>query len=154
LTNVIIRDHPNGQPILDLLHLCFADMEGRINPPSSLHRLTANQITQHSSTETILTIEIDEVPIACLFVTDQPDCLYLGKLAVHPDHRGKNYAAILIGGAEQIARICNIQTLRLQTRIELTENHAIFAHLGFAKTAEGRHPGFNRTTEITMEKPV
>jgi len=32
------------QAILDLLHACFAYVEGRIAPPSSLHRLKVQDI--------------------------------------------------------------------------------------------------------------
>ncbi|MFN7434077.1 MAG: N-acetyltransferase, partial [Betaproteobacteria bacterium] len=44
--------------------------------------------------------------------------------------------------------------LELQTRIELTENHATFAALGFAKVAETAHPGYARPTSITLRRPA
>ena len=75
-------------------------------------------------------------------------------MAVHPDHRGKGIAQALVDTSSDLAQSLGHTKLRLQTRIELTENHAIFAHHGFTKTAEGTHPGFTRPTEITMEKTV
>lgn len=44
--------------------------------------------------------------------------------------------------------------LELETRIELLENHATFAALGFVRVTESAHPGFSRPTSITMRKPV
>ena len=44
--------------------------------------------------------------------------------------------------------------LELSTRIELVENHATFARMGFAKTAETAHEGFDRPTSIVMRAPV
>ena len=44
--------------------------------------------------------------------------------------------------------------LLLETRIELTGNHAAFARMGFEKVGEKAHPGFARPTSITMEKPL
>jgi len=44
--------------------------------------------------------------------------------------------------------------LELETRIELVENHAAFAAMGFAKTEETAHTGFDRTTGITMQRKV
>ena len=35
-------------PILELLHRAFASMEGRIDPPSSLHRLTVDGIAEQA----------------------------------------------------------------------------------------------------------
>ena len=42
----------------------------------------------------------------------------------------------------------------LDTRIELTENHATFAALGFTKIAERAHDGYERPTFITMRKTL
>ena len=143
------------QTILALLHTCFAYMEDRIDPPSSLHNLTPADIQRQAEDEILLLVfDADQTPIACTFLTEKPDCLYLGKMAVHPDHRGKGIAQALIDTSSNLAQSLGHTKLRLQTRIELTENHAIFAHLGFSKTAEGTHPGFTRPTEITMEKKV
>jgi phosphinothricin acetyltransferase len=44
--------------------------------------------------------------------------------------------------------------LELETRIELTENHATFARMGFIKTAETAHPGYERPTSIKMRATV
>jgi hypothetical protein len=42
----------------------------------------------------------------------------------------------------------------LQTRVELVENHAAFSRMGFAKTGESAHPGYDRPTSITMRRAV
>ena len=42
--------------------------------------------------------------------------------------------------------------LELQTRIELTGNHAAFRRMGFVETARTAHPGFDRPTSITFRK--
>ena len=42
----------------------------------------------------------------------------------------------------------------LETRIELTENHATFAHMGFVKTREGAHDGYDHPTYIEMRKAL
>jgi predicted GNAT family N-acyltransferase len=130
-------------------------METRIDPPSSLANLTTTDIQKHAANEILLLVQdTHSTPIACAFLTQKTNCMYIGKMAVATDHRGKGIAKALFDKSCDLAQSLGHSKLRLQTRIELTENHAIFAHHGFVKTAEGRHPGFNRTTEITMEKPV
>jgi hypothetical protein len=42
--------------------------------------------------------------------------------------------------------------VELQTRIELVENHAIFAALGFVETARTAHKGYDRPTTLTFRK--
>ena len=44
--------------------------------------------------------------------------------------------------------------LELQTRIELTGNHAVFARLGFHETERTAHAGYARPTSITMRKAL
>ena len=48
----------------------------------------------------------------------------------------------------------DLGTLELSVRIELNENHAAFARMGFMKTLEVAHPGYDRPTSLTMRAPV
>jgi len=93
-------------------------------------------------------------PVACAFLTRRIDHLYIGKLAVLPGFRGKGFARQLIDDAAKRAAADGFRYLELETRIELTENHAAFAKLGFVKTAETSHPGFERPTSITMQRQL
>lgn len=140
------------EEILVLLHLCFAYMEGRIDPPSSLHALTVADLVKHIERGEVWAV--GSPPVACMFLTEKTDCLYLGKLAVHESQRGKGLARKLVSLAEDRARNLGKPYLELQTRIELVENHTAFAKLGFTRTATGTHPGFDRVTECTMRKRV
>ena len=151
--NVTQVTQPDADAFLALLHAAFAYMGNRIDPPSSLHRLTPQTIRDFASDNVLLAIlDANKSPLACLFVTKNPDHLYLGKWAVHPDHQGKGYARALLNWVE--AQPGNAQYIELETRIELTENHAYFQRQGFAITGETRHPGYTRTTGLTMRKPL
>jgi len=137
--------------LLRLIRAEFAFMEHRIDPPSSMHRLTAESIAQQADTGEIWVIGTP-APIACIFLTPKPHALYLGKLTVDADHRGQGLARRLIDLADQRARALNLPLLELQTRVELVENHAAFAAMGFAITARTAHKGFDRPTSITMHR--
>ncbi|ACP27222.1 putative acetyltransferase [Sinorhizobium fredii NGR234] len=90
--------------------------------------------------------------LGCVFLKPEPDCLYIGKLAIDPAHQGKGLGRRLLAAAEETARSLGLPALRLQTRIELTENHAAFAAWGFVETSRSAHPGFSRPTSIDMRK--
>lgn len=135
-----------------LLHRAFAYMDGVIDPPSSLHGLTADALATQSRTGEIWAI--GSPPIACLILTPKPGALYLGKLAVDSAHRGKGHARALIDLAETRARAMGLPALELQTRVELTDNHATFRRLGFVQTAATAHPGYDRPTSLTFRRPV
>ncbi len=140
--------------LLSLIRAEFASMEHRIDPPSSMHRLTPQAIAAQARTGEVWVIEHGQTPIACLFLTPQPPALYLGKLAVATSHRGQGLARRLIDTAATRARALGLTRLVLQTRIELTENHRLFAAMGFAMTGTTAHEGFDRPTSITMERAL
>jgi phosphinothricin acetyltransferase len=48
----------------------------------------------------------------------------------------------------------SLPQLELQVRIELVENQRIFSKYGFVETARTAHPGYDRVTEITMQKSL
>ena len=92
--------------------------------------------------------------VGCLFARPQADALYVGKVAVAPRLQGQGTGRRLMQAAEQFARENGFNLLELDTRIELTENHASFAAFGFRRTAEHAHAGYDRSTYITMQKPL
>ena len=149
------RLHPESDEIkavMALLIESFAYMEGRIDPPSSLNTFTLETIRDHCKSEEVWICA--SPPLACMFLTRKEDCLYLGKLAISQPHRKKGLARCLIKHAETRAEAHGCKKLKLQTRVELIENHCFFEHLGFVKTAETRHDGYTRTTSITMVKTI
>lgn len=133
---------------LALIQSAFAFMEGLIDPPSSMHRLTVNDLAESE------VWVIGAPPLACIVLTSKADALYLGKLAVASSERGKGHARTLIDQAETRARALGLSALELQTRIELTENQRTFEALGFTELARTAHEGYDRPTSITYRRPL
>jgi predicted N-acetyltransferase YhbS len=138
--------------ILALLGDAFAYMKGRIDPPSSLRDMTQEALTEQAKKGEIWII--GPGPNACIFLTPKPQALYLGKLAVAPQHRHQGLARTLIDLAETRARALKLPMLELQTRVELTENHATFQAMGFFEIGRSAHPGYNQPTSITYQRLV
>lgn len=138
--------------LLRLIQTAFAYMDGRIAPPSSMHRLTA--ATLAATADPVEIWAIGQPPIACVVLTPRPDSLYIGKLAVAAAQRGRGHARSLIARAEASARARNLAWLELETRIELTENHALFRAMGFKEVGRSAHPGFTVPTSITFRRAV
>lgn len=138
--------------VLTLVQQAFAFMETRINPSSSMHRLTVEAIKEHCTSGEVWTL--GERPAACVFLRAKETCLYMGKLAVRQDRRGQGLARQLVELAERRAKAKGFSVLELETRIELVENHATFGRFGFVKTGEGTHHGFDRPTYIVMQKAL
>ncbi len=148
----IDKDFKQFEELLALILSAFSYMDGVIDPPSSAHRLTLDNLAQKAKDE-IAFVALDGDDLAgCIFCRPEASCLYIGKLAVSPSSQGKGVGFALLQKAEELAGTLGLATLRLETRIELTGNHRRFSAWGFSKTAENSHPGYTRVTSIEMMK--
>lgn len=143
----------NWSGLLDLILRAFAPMTGRIDPPSSALTLTPAALADRARREHLYLAGGASLA-GCAFFAEQADALYIGKLAIDPAYQRQGLGRAFIGAAHDLARARGLPRLRLETRIELTENHAAFRALGFCRTAGKRHPGFDRITSITMERAL
>jgi GNAT superfamily N-acetyltransferase len=129
-------------------------MEGRIDPPSSLRDLAPGDLRAKAASETLVTLWRGETLVGCGYLRDTGRSVYLGKLAVRPDHRGRGLLRRIVAEAEAMARTLGRPVLELGTRVELVENHETFARLGFREVGRTAHPGYDRPTSVAMERPV
>lgn len=127
-------------------------MDGRIDPPSSMLHLTTETMADLARDHEIWCL--GRPVVACVVLTLRPEVLYLGKLAVAHQKRGAGLARILVDHAQHRARVHKRAQLELQVRVESVENQAAFAAMGFQEWARTAHPGYNRTTSITMRRSV
>ncbi|WP_044026828.1 GNAT family N-acetyltransferase [Ruegeria sp. TM1040] len=138
----IAPDSPQLREVLDLIRQCFAYMDGRVDPPSSMHRLTLEALSKQAVAGEVWAIGAPVV--ASVVLTPRLDVLYLGKLAVVEDLRGLGLARTLVELALARARSMGLNAVELQTRIELVENHEAFARLGFERCGTTTHSGYDR----------
>ncbi|MDT2031488.1 GNAT family N-acetyltransferase [Planktomarina sp.] len=136
--------------VLTLIQTSFAYMTGRIDPPSSMHQLTVSKLAQMAKDSWLLAL--GDPVTACLVAKPLPHALYLGKIAIVSDLRGRGVLRALMGASETLAHSMSLSRLEIQVRIELVENQRIFGKYGFVETARNAHPGYDRATEITMQK--
>lgn len=130
-----------------LMVAAFAFMDGVIDPPTSLHRLSVADLILEAARAELWVI--GPGPAACVLLTPKSDTLYLGKLAVAAEHRGKGLARRLVLHAVQRATALGLPSVTLQTRIELTANQATFEHMGFQELERTAHEGYAQPTSIT-----
>ncbi|TPI22607.1 GNAT family N-acetyltransferase [Mesorhizobium sp. B4-1-1] len=138
--------------LLALIRRAFAYMDGVIDPPSSAHRLTAENLRHKARQETaFLAVENGRI-VGCVFALERANDFYVGKLAVEPGIQGRGIGGLLMLAVEDFARKRGKDAIELQTRIELTANHAAFARFGFRETERTAHEGYDRPTSVTMRK--
>ena len=77
------------------------------------------------------------------------DSLLIENVAVHPDAQGTGLGRLLMDFAEQEAARLGLGRLTLYTNVVMTENLAIYSHLGYRETARRTDGGYRR---VFMEK--
>lgn len=142
------------QELLDLILRAFAYMDGVIDPPSSARSLTVASLEKKCSDEAVFLAIADGQIVGCVFLADRGARAYVGKLAVEPGLQGRGIGRWLISTAEGEAQRRGRRVIELQTRVELTGNHAAFARLGFRETVRTAHADYGRPTSITMRKEL
>ncbi|MDH6230985.1 GNAT superfamily N-acetyltransferase [Mesorhizobium soli] len=145
-------DFDRWNELLALILDAFAYMNGIIDPPSSAHQLTPENLAAKADSETVFLATAGEELLGCVFAAEKLNHFYVGKLAVAPAAQGAGIGKHLLGAVEQFARESGKPILELQTRIELTGNQMAFGKLGFVETSRTAHEGFDRPTSITMRK--
>lgn len=147
-------DFGRWDELLKIIRDSFAYMDGLIDPPSSAHLLTAESLQQKAKDETGFAAFIDDDLVGCVFIKEKDDGFYLGKLAVAPAREGRGIGRALMQCVDDEALARGKPYIELQVRIELERNRAVFGKLGYRKIAETAHPGYTRTTSITMRKEI
>lgn len=141
--------------LLALILASFSYMHSRIDPPSSALRLTLQSLKEKAKVEKAYAAIDNGRLLGCIFCKPEPpDCLYIGKLAVAPEEQGKGVGRLMLQAAIDYAIELGLPCLRLETRIELEENHDVFARWGFVRTLKASHPGFAHPTFIEMRKAL
>jgi len=79
-----------------------------------------------------------------LVLAEEPDHLQVENVAVDPDRQGEGIGRTLLDHAEERARDAGLAEIRLYTHARMTENRAIYSHLGYRETDRRDTEGFDR----------
>lgn len=81
---------------------------------------------------------------AMVELVSKADHLLVANIAVHPDRQGAGLGRQLLDFAEAEANRQGFRELRLYTHVTMTENVAMYEHLGWEETHRGGQDGFER----------
>jgi N-acetylglutamate synthase-like GNAT family acetyltransferase len=89
-------------------------------------------------------LEEDGEVLGLLVLVRQPDHMLVENVAVDPARQGGGLGRALLEFAEDEARTAGLAEMRLYTHAKMTENRAMYAHLGYRETDRRDEQGFDR----------
>jgi ribosomal protein S18 acetylase RimI-like enzyme len=117
-----------------------------------MDRLPAPMLRDYSSAVRNGTVWVAGAPVAGLISLIPADgSLLIENVAVRPAAQGTGLGRALMDFAEQRARQLRLPQLVLYTNEVMTENQAIYAHLGYRETARRSEDGYQR---VFMQKEL
>jgi ribosomal protein S18 acetylase RimI-like enzyme len=142
----------DAEQLSALIVRAFSAYEMRLDPPSNALKETPNAIRAKFPQHGAAIAESGGAGIGCVLFTPEDKALYIGRLAVDPAWRRRGVARALMAYAEAEARRRGLERMRLQVRIPLVGNQALFKSCGFVEVGREAHPGYTKPTTIRMEK--
>lgn len=140
--------------ILDVIHAAFAEYQGKLDPPSGAPGETEASLRSLFVSERCIVAGFDAQMAGCVFFHIGLSDTYFHRLAVLPAYRGRGVGLALTAGVEAQAVRAGSPRVRLGVRLQLPENQALYAALGYKVTGLHAHPGYDRPTYAAMVKDV
>jgi GNAT superfamily N-acetyltransferase len=139
-------------PLLELLARAFREYDGRLDPPSGVHRETVASIAARLREGGALVCEVQGALAGCVFYATKSDHLSVGRLAVLPEHRRRGIGELLLRSAERRAMELGLSRVRLGVRVPLVNLRAYYEARGYVPIAYRSHDGYTAPTYVEMEK--
>jgi ribosomal protein S18 acetylase RimI-like enzyme len=156
INTVTVRDAAEADypAALAVMRRAFAEYAERLDPPSGVHHETLASMVERAGEGGLLVAETGGQIVGMVLYRPEPEHLYLGRLAVLPEHRGRGIGHTLIAAVERRARELGFARIHLAVRLQLPEMRASYERLGYQVVAAHAHPGYSQPTFVSMEKDL
>ncbi|MEQ8672114.1 MAG: GNAT family N-acetyltransferase [Aggregatilineales bacterium] len=154
IINIVSATPADSARLYAIITRAFAQYKEMLVPPSSVFKETADSIQTKLTKGGGFIVRIKDQDAGSVLYEPQEDHLYLGRLAVLPEYRGKGIAHALINAVESHASQHNFPRVKLGVRLALEANRRLFTSLGYEIIDYGTHDGFPEPTYVNMAKSI
>src|SRR3954454_13684027 len=131
---------PSDAPLVHrLMQEAFEEYRGVLEPPSSTHEETVEDVRRALMTGGAVLAWEGEEAVGSARFQPRPDYLYVGRVSVLPVWRGRGIAVAIIGFIEGRARTLGQPETRVEVRLSLPSNVALYRRLGYRTISEQPH---------------
>lgn len=140
--------------IAGVLHASFAEYDGVFDPPSGALTETAESVAAKIKEGGCFVVEEAGRIAGCVFWSVGGDNLYLFRLGILPEVRGRGYGRSLVLRIEELAATLPVTSVRLGTRLVEPNKVPFYESLGYEHVGDGTHEGADRPTYAILVKQV
>jgi GNAT superfamily N-acetyltransferase len=152
--NVRFASSEDAPAVRDTALRAFAEMRGLIDPPPGILFESEEDVRRAIETEGAVVAEDRSIVVGSARFEVKPEFLYIGRLAVPPEHRGRGIGGTLLAFLEQHARELGLSETHVSVREALTDNLAMFEHWGYLPVTRDPHPRVPTAYSIGMVKQI
>jgi ribosomal protein S18 acetylase RimI-like enzyme len=135
-----------------LIHAAFEEYRGQLVPASSAHDETPAGIRKRSNASHAVLVTLETKPVGCVFYEVREEYVYLSRLSVLPEARGRGLGRSMMEYVEARTRELNRTRVRLGVRVALEPLRAWYERLGYGPIEARTHVGFSEPTYVILEK--
>ena len=144
----------DADAVAALITRAFAAQPVQVDPAPSALRVTGSHVLAVLKEGGGAGAEAGGMLAGAVLWEEKDGGLYVSRLSVAPEWRGRGIAVRLLAAAEEAARGKGLPRLHLGTRLALEGNRRLFARFGFREVAFHAHPGYASPTWVEMEKRI
>jgi ribosomal protein S18 acetylase RimI-like enzyme len=126
--------------VRDLMRIAFAEYEGRLGLPSSALNETLEDVAARLAEGGGVLADLDGETVGSGRFLQRDGYVYIGRLSVKPERRRMGVASRMMDFIEQIAHERGFPEARLEVRMGLPENVALYERRGYALVEVTPHP--------------
>jgi ribosomal protein S18 acetylase RimI-like enzyme len=154
MSEIVLREASDDDiaTIVAITRVAFDEYTSWLNPPSGAPNETPEKVRAKLVTGSGVLALIGDRVVGSVYYRAEAEHVYLGRLAVLPEYRGRGVGAALVAEVERRAREMGIARVRLGVRVALPHLRARYERLGYQVYEERTHEGFAEPTYLMMEK--
>ncbi len=140
MTTVTLATIDDAPLVHRIMIAAFEEYRGVLEPPSSTHNETVEDVRRAFDAGGATLAWVDDEAVGSARFQPRPNYLYVGRVSTLPDWRGRGIASALMTFLAGHARTLALPEVRVEVRLSLPSNVALYRRLGFHTVSEQPHP--------------
>jgi GNAT superfamily N-acetyltransferase len=152
MIRVALVDVSQADAVLRLAVEAFEEFRQTLIPPPGILAETVDDVARYIEEGGAVLAWEGEIAVGSARFHLEPECFYVGRVAVPPAFRRRGVATALMHFLEDHARSLGSSETRVEVRQALPSNVALYEALGYERTGVQPHPRVPTAKIITMSK--